>query len=197
MISPGSSVVVKYEANSSRAAMRRAPRFERASTCAPSATATSGSSALGSACASEPHTVPRLRVCERPDAQRSIFGRDLIEPADAIDVEQRGRTREAHVQQRDQRLAAREDLAVLAVLRELLERVVQRRRTQVREGRRLHAGASCCISSHTRCGVSGSATLSVCSASATAFAIVTGTLIAFPSPIPFAPSGVNGDGTPA
>src|SRR5579875_3013773 len=121
MISPGSSVVVKYEANSSRAAMRRAPRFERASTCAPSATATSGSSALGSACASEPHTVPRLRVCawptygsareqrhrggnlgslleiglpcERPDAQRSIFERDLIEPADAIDVEQRGRTR--------------------------------------------------------------------------------------------------------
>ena len=45
-----------------------------------------------------------------------------------------------------------------------------------------------------RAGVSGSSTSSTPSASATAFAIAAGTLIVVPSPSPFAPSGVNGDG---
>ena len=50
------------------------------------------------------------------------------------------------------------------------------------------------MSAQTRGAVSGSSTSSRPSASATAFAIATGADIVFPSPSPFAPSAVNGDG---
>ena len=45
-----------------------------------------------------------------------------------------------------------------------------------------------------RCGVAGSSIESTPSASATAFAIAAGALIVLPSPRPFAPSGVSGEG---
>src|SRR5271169_1678675 len=49
-------------------------------------------------------------------------------------------------------------------------------------------------SSVTRDGVSGSARSATPSASATALARQTGVLIELPSPTPFAPNGVTGDG---
>ena len=48
------------------AATRRDPRRDRSSISPLSVMRTSGSSALGSACATEPQTVPRLRVCACP-----------------------------------------------------------------------------------------------------------------------------------
>src|SRR5207253_465753 len=104
-----------------------------------------------------------------------------------IDVYQARRTDEPHVQRWDEALAAREHLGVACGERR--DGVLDGLRPLVRERRRLHR----CSNSHTRAGVSGSSISSTPSASATAFAIATGTLIVFPSPTPFAPSGVNGD----
>ena len=64
--SSAASVVVKNESKNASAAILRDPPADCASICASSATATSGISALGSACASEPQIVPRLRVWRCP-----------------------------------------------------------------------------------------------------------------------------------
>ena len=55
-------------------------------------------------------------------------------------------------------------------------------------------GSSLANQDATFAGVIGSSTSSMPSASATAFARQTGVLMVLPSPTPFAPSGVNGEG---
>jgi hypothetical protein len=54
--------VVIIETKKSFAAMRRSPRLPATTIWAPSVAATSGSCAAGSACASEPPSVPRVRM---------------------------------------------------------------------------------------------------------------------------------------
>ena len=81
------------------------------------------------------------------------------------------------------------DELVIAMFAQCFHRVVDRLCADVGERDRFHDS-----SSQTRAGVSGSSTSSTPSASATAFAIVTGALIVVPSPSPFAPSAVKGDG---
>ncbi len=116
---------------------------------------------------------------------------DGTEPGDGVDVDEHDRAGEAHVQQGNQALPPREHLRVVSPLAEDLERCVHRRCADDLERRRLHVPCSW-SSAQTRGGVSGSSTSSRPSASATAFASAAGALIVFPSPSPFAPSGVNG-----
>ena len=69
------------------------------------------------------------------------------------------------------------------------DRLLDALRAPVLEGNGLHRSAS-----QTRGAVSGSSTVSTPSASATAAASAAGALIVVPSPRPFAPRSVNGDG---
>ena len=55
-----------------------------------------------------------LRVArERADLDLAVLQRDLIQPTDAIDVDQHGGRRQAHVERGDQALAAGEQAGVL------------------------------------------------------------------------------------
>src|SRR5207244_4882666 len=104
-------------------------------------------------------------------------------------VDEDGRAGETHVQHRHEALASGEHLGLVAVLAQERARLLDGLRPLVAESHGLHLS-----SSQTRPGVSGTSTCSSPSASATAFAIAAGTLIVPPSPSPFAPSGVKGEG---
>src|SRR6187397_297739 len=131
-----------------------------------------------------------------------------------VQIDEQGRPDEPQVERRHKALAARDRLRVLPSLRERRERLVERPRPHVSERCRLHSVPPCATSpsergapspsdtvslgplssSQTRGAVSGSSRSSTPSASATALAIATGADIVAPSPRPFAPSAVNGDG---
>src|SRR6202035_1963734 len=109
---------------------------------------------------------------------------------DAVDVDQPRRPRETKVHQRDQALPSCQHLAVVAVARQQVERLVQALRIVVLELRRFHAVAS----STTRCGLSGSRVTSQPNASETAFAMAARTPAVPPSPAPLTPRGFRGEG---
>ena len=145
-------------------------RARRRGTRRPSASATAGYSAAGSAWAIEPPTVPRLRICgwaiqrvalvqqrlalaherrslDRPlgrhgaDGEPAVRLADVVEVGDPAEVEQQLRTREPHVEQRHQALAAGQDLGLARRVAASSEtRLGHRVGGGVFEGRRLHAG---------------------------------------------------------
>src|SRR5207249_4805682 len=132
-----------------------------------------------------------LRVTHhRAEQKAAVLDLDLPERFNAVDVDQPARPRKAEVHQRHQTLPAREHLAFVAIARQQADRLVDRARVVVLERRGLHALAS----SMTRCGLSGSWVTSTPSASATALAIAPPTAAVPPSPAPFTPSGLIGDG---
>ena len=135
----------------------------------------SGSSALGSASATEPHTVPRARVCawptqgsasrqqrlargelrprqqfglahRRADADRIVLDRDAGKLADPHDVDQHLRPRHPHREQRHQRLPARDHARVAALGGEHVVRLGERLGAHVVERRR----ASCRLARQQR-----------------------------------------------
>src|SRR5712671_1717943 len=101
-----------------------------------------------------------------------------------IDVYHDRRTEQPHVEDGHEALSAGQHLRLVPVLGQQSHSFVDRLRPLVPERNRLHGR-----SSQTRGAVSGNSTSSRSSASAIAFAIAAGTLIVFPSPTPFAPSG--------
>src|SRR6266550_9339194 len=126
---------------------------------------------------------------EGADSKRTVFFRDAVEACREVQVNQDARAHESHVERGEEALAAGEDFRFVTVRAQRLHRVLGRLCANVGERHRLHVS-----SSQTRAGVNGSSTPSTPSASATAFAIATGALIVVPSPSPFAPSAVNGEG---
>src|SRR4051794_25048318 len=127
---------------------------------------------------------------ESAEAESPVVALDAVETRHTVQVDEDGRAEEPHVQHGHEALPAGERFRLVAVLGEGRERLVERRGAHEVKGGGLHP----CNSSQTRPGVSGSSSASIPSASATAFAIAAGTLIVVPSPRPFAPSVVKGDG---
>ena len=149
-------------------------RGPASSSSAPSATATAGYSDAGSACASEPPTVPRLRIWKCPIsgvacASSGTAARDLrialhhalagrrpapracrsparspASSADAVHVDEVLEVREAQRQHRHEALPAGQHLGVVAVLGEQRADLVDRLRRVVLERRRLHAAKRYC-----------------------------------------------------
>ena len=195
-----------------RSAMR-APRAERTWKRASSAASTTGSSAFGSACATEPPIVPRARIwvwptCRtacaqqrpalrdqprralerrlarhRADPQRAAVGVQVREPGDALEVDQPRRPREPEVEHRHQALAAG-------------ERPRCRRRAAPAPRRATRARAYSNGAGFTAARSTASpacraeSTRRPPSASATALPIAAGVPIAPPSPMPLAPERV-------
>ena len=155
---------------------------------------------LGSACATEPPTVPRLRIwgwpdeprspcCSsgqrrrhelgalerdlaghRPDPQRAVVGADVVELGDPVDVDHELGPREAEVEQRNEALAAGEHGAVGPEQRQRL--VDRRRRARTRRARASRARLR--SARHSLSSVNGGSTRTPPSASATAFATAAG-----------------------
>src|SRR5207302_868796 len=124
------------------------------------------------------------------DDETAALAPDSRQGFDVVDVDQPRRPGQAEVHQRHQALAAREQLALIAMSGQQLERLVLGARVVVLELRGLHEVAS----SITRCGVRGSCVASRPSASDTALAIAAPAPAVPPSPAPFTPSGFSGDG---
>src|SRR5581483_6083032 len=145
------------------------------------------------------HKRRALRVAladERAEAElagRGILG-DGGEAGDVVDVDDQLRPREPEVQERDEALAAREDLRVVSVRREEGERLCLRRRRAVLEARGLHVTPR--ASARTRSGVNGSSYSSPTPsrASTMAFPIAAGAPMMPLSPQPFMPPTVSGEG---
>ena len=76
---------------------------------------------------------------EGADPQRSARLRHAVESGHAIDVDEHGRPGQPEVQHRGQALAAGQDLRLVAVATQVVERLVDRARIDVVERRRLHA----------------------------------------------------------
>src|SRR5262249_61621300 len=76
---------------------------------------------------------------EGADPQRSARLRHAVESGHAIDVDEHGRPGQPEVQHRGQALAAGQDLCLVAVPTQVVERLVDRARIDVVERRRLHA----------------------------------------------------------
>jgi hypothetical protein len=74
----------------------------------------------------------------RPDPQRPAAPPHVAQAADPVDVDQVLGVREAEVQQRDQALTAGQDLAVLTVLGQQAQGLVEIAGIVVLERRRLH-----------------------------------------------------------
>ena len=165
--SSGSSAVISGPRKSSPASSVRAPPAERTWKRASSAASATGSSAAGSACATEPPTVPRVRICGwatsrtawRSSGQRAATSRERSSAAwrvsapirsgprggavgerrDAVEVDQPLGPREPEVEHRHQALAAGQRPRVVAEQRERLVEGLGRR---VLERRGLHAARS-------------------------------------------------------
>ena len=75
--------MVSTSTKNSRAATRRVPRLETSSTAPPRVASASGISELGSACATDPPSVPRLRVwkCPTCGSASASNGTDCIKAA--------------------------------------------------------------------------------------------------------------------
>src|SRR5258706_14202393 len=126
----------------------------------------------------------------RADHEAPILAFDVAERIDPVDVDQARRPRKPEVHERHQALTAREHLAVVAMASQQIERLLLGLRVVVLEPCRLHARAS----STTRCGLRGRRVTSTPSASETALAIAAPTAAVPPSPAPFTPRGLSGDG---
>ena len=115
------------------------------------------------------------------------------------DVDQQLGLREPQVEHRPERLAARDELRAVPAAREQPEGRVERPRLLVVERCRLHRvpDRAAAIAASSRRGVIGHLghlDAESASASFTAFAIAAGGAIAPPSPMPFWPKSVSGDG---
>jgi hypothetical protein len=75
---------------------------------------------------------------EGADDHAAVVRANVREIGDAIDVDQRLGMREPEIEQRDEALAARQDLGAIPVIREQAERFVDGTRSEVLESRRLH-----------------------------------------------------------
>ena len=127
---------------------------------------------------------------QRADPKRAVLGTEVVELRDRVHVDHKLRTGEAQVKQRNEALAAGEHRAFEPEQR---KRLLERDRRAVVECHRLHEPASR-SARHSLASVNGGSTRAPPSASATALATAAGVPIAPPSPIPFAPSGLSGDG---
>ncbi len=165
--SSSSIAVVKWPWKKSAAAITRSPRVLRTSTSPSSAATTQGISADASAWATVPPTVPRVRMAAWPmygsasasSGSRSRTTADrsacrsrtvapkvtvsappsmVVEPGHAVDVDHLGRLGEPHREQRDQALAAGQDLPLVTVLGEQCEHLVDGARRVIFEARHLH-----------------------------------------------------------
>ena len=92
--------------------------------------------------AGQRHALELRMADERVQRELALAGRDGGERGDAADVDEVRGTREPVGQHRQQALAAREQLGVLAALGEQLERLLRAVRAGVRERRRLHDAAA-------------------------------------------------------
>ena len=203
---------------------------------ASSATATAGSSAAGSAWAMLPPIVPRFRFCRWPihgsaslnsghaaltSGERSACrwrtiaptcsapsrSRDRPQRLDQLQVDEDRRLGQAEVHRRDQALAARQRLGLVAVLGQRGERPpptsrgggtgrppASRPGARRIEPRVRARGASSCEHGRRRDGGLDDSTSNSASASATALAIAAAGPIVPDSPTPFTPSAVVADG---
>ena len=140
----------------------------------------------------------RARACESSAACRAsapirtlpFSGSSRVEARDAVQVDEHRRSREPHVQQRDEALAAGEQLRVGPALLE------QQRAPPRRSSRRTYSNGAGFTGSAPRRGPGSAAPrrLDARARRRRRSRSPTGALIVFPSPSPFAPSGVNGDG---
>src|SRR5262249_9173230 len=127
---------------------------------------------------------------------------DRRELGDARDVDQHRRIDQPQVEHGEERLPAGKHPRVVAVLGEDRDRLLGGVGAHIVERMRLHArpplfgrgGSAPARKPWMRRGVTGTDTSFTPSASATALAMQTGTLMQLPSARPLAPSGVNGDG---
>src|SRR5262249_47366704 len=127
------------------------------------------------------------------DHDRVAVLANLTQHADARDVDERLRRREAQLHQRQQRVPAREHLRLLAARLEQLHRLVDARRTAQRELGRDH-DAPPWPKPQTRSGWSGMSMWSTPSASQTEFTTAALAAIVPASPMPLTPSGLTGVG---
>jgi hypothetical protein len=74
---------------------------------------------------------------ERADVQPAVLLADAVEPGQAGEVDERGRRRQAQVEQRAEALTARERLGLAAVARQQLDGLSEALRAVVVERRRL------------------------------------------------------------
>src|SRR2546421_5741056 len=134
---------------------------------------------------------------QRADRDMAILFADVIEVADAADVDQEGRRGEAQLHERDEAMPAGEDLRLLAVLDQLCNRFRKCAGDDVIECGWNHRFAPPlrCISAQSFCGVAGIATsLTPNGSSASTMAFMTAGVEAIvpASPMPLVPSGVTG-----
>ena len=168
--SSGASAVSRNPSKNSEAGIVRSPPGPRATIVPPSASTTAGRSDAGSPWASEPPSVPRCRTCGSPTspaaaassgtcsaqdvarldvvvtrerADRDVVARvaDVGEVAQAADVDEHRRRREPQLHERQERVAAGEDLGFVAVLGEQRDRFVDGVGAGVVELGGDHAGA--------------------------------------------------------
>ena len=143
----------------SRAAIDRSPVWPRHTIVALPARSTAGQSEAGSAWATDPPIVPQLRTCgspmppERPDddaeavrvlvdlamrrpgadPQVVVGMDDAVEPADRLEVDEDPSLAEPELQQRDQAVAAGEELRLALSLVEDPDCLVEAPRTDILE----------------------------------------------------------------
>ena len=79
---------------------------------------------------------------ERADAQRSLVLLDVIEVGHAVQVDDDVGSREAHLHERDEALAAGEHLGLVPSLDERRDHLLERRRREVLESRGIHEASS-------------------------------------------------------
>src|SRR2546428_259233 len=125
------------------------------------------------------------------DAKHTVGERDARQSLDAVDVDQDLRRAETHVERGHQALPAGQHLRAFAMPREELERLGQRARAGVLEGRRFHRLIFPSARRTTRgvMGVSATLAPSGASASFTALRTAAGAPTTPDSPTPLAPSG--------
>src|SRR5216683_4456607 len=165
--SSGARRVVMGPVKKSRALMVRRPEGAAMSRVAFRQAATAGSSAAGSAWARLPQTVPRVRSSRWPiqgraipssgtaavrgscstrrwrtdsraDVQSVVGAGQLVEAGHGVDVDEDGGAAEAHGEDRDQRLAAGQDLALVTGLGQGGNGLVDRGRPHIVERGGLH-----------------------------------------------------------
>src|ERR1041385_8077239 len=213
-ISSASNALVRKPTKKSSALIQRSPDGPLAFISASRAKIAAGMSPAGSACARLPPSVPRVRTCvsaivaddfraldlavrrERADVNRAAGLSDIIQIADAVQIDHVFRLRQTKLHERHQALPAGENFHVVFVIRQQLHRFLERGRREIFEAGRNHRRASW-MRFHTRSGESGRSrtlTPSGLSASSTALAMAAGEGIAAPSPAAFCPSVVKGDG---
>ena len=168
MISSARMSTVNRPRKKSAAFTTRQPRGLLRWISASSASSTAGMSADGSACATLPPIVPRLRTCGSPMLAaasataghracsradvatswctvaapmtiRAVALVDAVQVRNAADVDQHLRLAQAQLHQRHEAVAAGDELAALAGRRQLRQRIVERGGARVFECRRDHA----------------------------------------------------------